>query len=347
MKKIQIILPYIHGKGGTERAVSNLANMLVDNYYVEIISVYSNRNAKSFYYLSSNVRITNLGLEISNTFSNLKNSYFSLKKYVKATSPDYIIGTWYGVNILLPYISFTAKTIGCEHIDFNSISKLIQHIAKFTYPKLKAIVMLSETAKLKLNKNLNNCYIIPNSLPFITDKLSSQNEKKIITIGRLVEGKGYERLVPLAVNLQLNFPEWKIEICGDGPMYKKLKKIFKSNNLNNIYLAGLIKDVKEEYINSSIYVSTSYSEAFPMTFLEAMSCGLPIVSYQNEGAKSIISNNKDGFLVDDSEEFISKVTSLINSKEKRLEMADMAVQKSNQYKSEVIKEKWINLLKAI
>lgn len=349
MKKITLLTSDISNSGGTERAIINLANMLVSNYYVEIISFHNNQNKiTTFYDLDSRVNLVSFQLKIDSVLINSINNYFYLKRFIKKNKPDVLIGTWYGINMILPFFKKkNIKVIGCEHSDFNTTPFFIKKVANYIYPHLNSIVVLSEMAKAKLINHNRNVTVIPNSLPFKVENVSELVNKRILMVGRLVEVKGYERVITLAKTLQVNYPDWKIDIFGDGDQKESLINQFKQENLLNISIFKSVKDIKKEYLNSAIYLSTSYNEAMPMVFLEAMSCGLPIVSYKNEGALCLISDKIDGLIVNNEKELLLAVKKMIENITLRKRMGIKGIEKSKYYTEENIKKLWISLLNGI
>jgi glycosyltransferase involved in cell wall biosynthesis len=240
------------------------------------------------------------------------------------------------------------KIIACEHIVYSSIPKVSRLFMKLTYRFLDKIVVLSEAANHSFNK-YSNVVIIPNAVPFKTEKVSQLVEKQILMIGRLSTEKGLERLVSIAIRLKQKFPDWKIIIVGDGPERNTFEKLIKEADLVDfIILKGASADVQSYYLNTSIYIMTSYFEAFPMVLLEAQSFGLPVVVFDcPEGPSQIVNNNSDGFLVEDNNiiEFSEKVELLIKDKDVRMEFSINAKKNSNKYSEENIMEKWNSLFK--
>lgn len=348
MKKIIIIIPDISEKGGTERAVVNLANLLCSDYQVEILSLYCPKeNTVPFYPINANVLVSSFGLEKSGTLANFYKSNIYIRKYLKEARPHYVIGTWYGINILLPYITpHYTKTIGCEHADYSSLPKFVKRLASLTYPKLQAVVALSESAK---NKIPGRGYVIPNSLPFeVADKNGSFTTfYRILMVGRLVPVKAYHRIVSLAKFLKEKYINWKIEIYGDGELKSELSSLFESEGLDNVVIAAPVKDIRSKYLKSDIFISTSLHEAMPMVFLEAFSCGIPVVSYDNEGSQSLVLPGGNGFIVSSEEELSSAVQYLIENPEIRKKMGQFSINTAMSYSPENIKKLWIALLKEI
>lgn len=102
--------------------------------------------------------------------------------------------------------------------------------------------------------------------------------------------------------------------------------------------------------NSSIYVLSSIYEGLPLVILEAMSCGLPIISYECPcGPKDIITEGKNVFLVNVNDEITlaNKISYLIEKEELRKQMSDAAKIRAKQYNIEKITSRWMNLFRTL
>ncbi len=109
------------------------------------------------------------------------------------------------------------------------------------------------------------------------------------------------------------------------------------------HLHSSVVEVEEEYLKSSILVQPSRTEGFGLVLVEAMACGLPVVSFDCEnGPRSIISDGDNGFLVSpfDIELFANRIIQLIASHDLRKSMGEKGRKKSQQYRIESVGEQW-------
>ena len=122
---------------------------------------------------------------------------------------------------------------------------------------------------------------------------------KFITIGRLVPLKGHKYLIEAFSRVKREVPNSKLFIIGDGPIKDQLKMMIQKKNLeNDIFLLGLRENPFKFLANSDVFVFSSLYEGFPNVLLEAMACGLPIISTNcKTGPYEILDNGKYGFLV--------------------------------------------------
>lgn len=347
MKKILIVIPNVAKSGGTERAGINMANIFSKNYDVQILSLAKN-NDKPFYGINDNVKIIysqigNIPVPITKKVRWFYKVYSFIKK--QFNNVDVIIGLGHNINTAIGLLKTSRRIIiGCEHIDYNSIPQISRLIMNRIYPNLDALVVLSKIARENVKHLNKNVVIIPNSLPFETDRYSKLDSNRILMVGRLSPEKGYERIIPLGKYLKSYYPNWKIEIFGDGNVYDELKSLYQEHNLDNIFLNKAVQNIKEEYLNSSLLLSTSYNEAMPMVFLEAMSCGVPVLSYRNEGAECIVEESKNGVIVDTEEELIRKCSNLIEEAGWRKMLGQNGVKTSKEFSTDNVSVKWYALI---
>jgi glycosyltransferase involved in cell wall biosynthesis len=140
------------------------------------------------------------------------------------------------------------------------------------------------------------------------------------------------------------YPDWTLHIYGEGPERPALEQYIVDNGLvKHVFLEGVSADIDSVYSNASLMLFSSLAEGFGMVLIEAMSAGVPCISYNTPcGPSEIIDNGKDGWLVPpgDISQMTEYVIQLIASEEKRAQMGRAAVEKSKQYLPEQIMPKW-------
>lgn len=354
MKIISIILTNITKTAGTERAVANLSNILVSLGYSVCIFSTDSKDGISAYHLNENVKIFHLGLRIATakSFSKIfeyKKLKQKIKTLVREERIDCIIGTYSLFNTIITKIK-NVKTIGCEHFNYSSASKFHRIIRRIFYPKLDAVVVLTNHDKSHY-QFLKNCVVIPNSLSFETEIKTSWNEKKVLSIGRLTKQKGFDFLIEATKELKNDFPDWHFEIVGSGEEEKLLKDLVLKYELEDYVLfLPPIKDVISLYKSASIYCMSSRWEGLPMVLIEAQSSGLPIVSFDcPEGPSEIIEDNVDGFLceVENPHDLAEKLRILMSNEKLREKFGKNAFESSKCFSSENIGKKWKQVLESI
>lgn len=290
------------------------------------------------------------------------------KQYLKSTlqdiQPDIVISVGQSEKNMLPSINGKWKTIR----EFHFTKDYRKRQAKTWFEKLLAwggdlydyhykikgydhIVTLTHEDKDNNWKGWNNVSVIPNPSTFKTDQISELNQKKVISVGRLNMQKNYASLIRAFKLVADKHPDWILEIYGNGPQEMELKSLIAKLNLEKqVFLKGFSSNVKQVMTNASIFVSSSIFEGFPLVIIEAMACGLPIISYACPcGPKDVITDNKDGFLIPLNNEVLlaEKISLLIENGKVRKQMRLTAITKANLYKIENIIPIWMNLFKIL
>ena len=118
------------------------------------------------------------------------------------------------------------------------------------------------------------------------------HEIKIISICRFVKQKNVSEIVELARIL----PDFNFYIIGYGPLFENIKLKKEKYQLQNLFLLGRQKNILNYLYSSDLYLSTSFYEGLPISTLEAMSVGLPIISTDVTGNRDTIIHGESGFL---------------------------------------------------
>lgn len=375
MKKLTILALHL-GYGGIERAIAMLANSLADTYDITVISTYKlydeppfeldqrikvkylmtdmvpNRNeflssVKKFRF----IQVIKEGIKACNI---LKQKKKRMIDYIKKCDSDIIISTrdihnsWLG-----KYGKKHSLKIGWEHNHHNNNKKHIRKVVK-SVQNLDYFVLVSKELtnfyKEKLQNSNCKCVYIPNTIDYIPTKKSPLKNQNIVSVGRLSKEKGFLDLIDVYQLVHERFPDWTLNIIGDGTEKNAIDNKIKKYGLEkNIIMHGY---QKREYINevlkkSSLYVMGSYTESFGIVLLEAYAFGIPAIAFTSaQGACEIISDNWDGYLVKnrDKEQMAKRICDLISNYNRRFVMGKNAAKKAEEYAADKIKNKWIEMM---
>lgn len=221
--------------------------------------------------------------------------------------------------------------------------KLIRTIRKFD----KIVVMTEEEGK-KWDLG-DRVFYIPNMLVSYPEKLSDHTTTyhRIISVGRYAYQKGYDLLLDAWKLINNKYPDWSLNIYGshDGDVgdYDQLKHAINDNQMQNVYLHPASNDVYSEYAESDFYVMSSRYESFGLVLIEAMSCCLPIVSFDcNFGPRSILDDGETGILVPpyDVKKMADSISFMIEHTDERIRMGKNARKAVSKYRSETIISSW-------
>ena len=370
--------------GGTVRTVVNSANYLsTHGYDVEIISV-RKTNAKPLFSIHHNIKITPLfDARRGKTYYQGMPFYKKLAKRILLKVPSFIIDrtedlyrmfslftdikiirkiksikegvlvtTIPSFNIIATkYANPNVIIIGQEHKYFDGHGKNLQKKIKKHYPKLHALTLLTDS-EIEVYKQVLGAeggvklYKLENATE-IPIESSSLDNKVVIAAGRFVEQKGFDLLIQAFSQVIKKHPDWKLKIFGSGRLEGFLRQqIVSLEAYNNIYLMPQTDNILNEMLKSSIYVLSSRYEPFGMVIIEAMSVGVPCVSFACSGPREIIQHNVDGILVDEGDinglaESINKV---IEDVEFRKYLGRNAKINAQKYSLERVGKKWEELL---
>jgi glycosyltransferase involved in cell wall biosynthesis len=345
--KVAIIIPDITRSAGTERAVCNLANMLAGGRKYEITIISANSAGGSSYYsLDNKVKIVHCAVLEKNKIIRKIKEFMRVRKNCDAERYDFVIGTYPAINSMLPFIASAKKKIAAEHMNYDAVSFIVKMTRKFLYRFLDAVVLLTraDAANYKFHKN---AVVIPNTLSFTPQRLSSAENKVILAVGRLTYQKGFERLVEAISLIKEKCSGWRVRIIGDGKDKEVINRRIKESGLEDMaVILPLTDNIEDEYRNAGVYVMSSRFEGLPMVLIEAKSCGLPIVSFDcPEGPADIVRDGIDGFLVEkDNVGLFSKaILKLVESEELRKQFGREAVNDIDRFRPERVIGLWDTL----
>ena len=370
MKKITILALHL-GYGGIERCISTLANTLISNYEIEIISTYKLYDEPAFnidnkvkikYLMDEKpnrdeikkalkqFKIITLIKEVIKSIKILQKKKNLMIEAIKNCDSDVIISTRDIHNLWLSqYGSKNSIKIGWEHNYHNNNQKYINKIVKSVEGLDYFVLVSNELRDFYQNLTKTKCIYIPNSLDYYPNRVSELDNHNLVSVGRLSKEKGYIDLIDVMKLVTSIYPDATLNIIGDGPERDNIENKIKENMLSdNIKLHGF-RD--KEYINSilsksSVYVMPSYTESFGIVLLEAFSFGIPCVSFENSGANEIISNNWDGYLIEDrdKEKMAKKICELLSNQNRRIIMGANGVKKAQEYSVENTRDKWLKII---
>lgn len=125
----------------------------------------------------------------------------------------------------------------------------------------------------------------------------------VISIGRLVPQKGYDRLLRVAKRLHDEHFNFQMQIVGEGSERDVLEKYVSDNAMESyVSLPGFSLNPYEKLVNSDLFVCASYAEGFSLVIAEAILLGIPVISTYCSGPNELLNEDKFGELVENSDE---------------------------------------------
>ncbi|MDF5669198.1 glycosyltransferase family 4 protein [Vibrio parahaemolyticus] len=350
-KKIAIIIPDVNVVGGAEFVAKRLATNLVnEGYAVTLVSLFSSdKNSYSDDFLFT-IRHLNL-IKPKTLFQRLK---LIFNRMAMLNDYDVVIGNNTYRYYLSPYWNKSHKKIEIQHMCYqenyfdNSFqSKFKLAWRNFNYSFLDGLVCLTnKDAKRFEYKGIKNTTVIENFID-VTDLKKGKDchsYKRCVSFGRLTEQKGFERIFDLWSKISRDFPEWKWDIYGEGELEQHLRNELSVRGISeSVTIRNFTTMVDKEMETSSILLFPSRYEGFPLTLLEAMSCGLPCISFDcDSGPSEIIINGENGYVVEDNDlsSFEVKLRELISQPSKLDNMSSKAIESVEKFGWKKIKRKW-------
>lgn len=206
------------------------------------------------------------------------------------------------------------------------------------------VVTVSEYLKKIAQKWNSNVLVIPNGVD-TTLYRPGEDRGYILYVGRLVEYKGVHELIQIASKLGI-----ELHIAGSGPELPRLTKLTKDLKIKDkVIFLGRIpeKDLISQYRNCSFFVSASKWEGFGIPFLEANSCGKPVIGYNRAAIPERITNGQNGFLVNNYNELEVQVRILSTESKIRKKMGSEGRKIAETYDWNIIADKYDKLFQQV
>jgi len=343
------ILPSLKA-GGAERVISFVAQHLDPQKFEVTLLVQGYKKDQVF-------EVENINLVILEK-PRLISAIPAIFREIRRISPSIVVGSIGHVNLLLgcfslffPNKKFIAREASVNNImaKYSTRKQVPLWIRSFLYGRLDAIICQSNDMKSDMKSMYKipdeKCIIINNPITFKESKLRKVNansSKHFITIGRLSEEKGHERILRVLSKLPFEF---EYLIIGDGPLKSKIKDLINELGLSaKITMLDYTSNIRQYLSVSDFFLQGSYVEGFPNALLEAASMGMPSIAFNAPGGTNeIILSGKNGLLVENENEFKLAIEKALSMNWKREEISmDIYLR----FSSESIVEKYASLFKS-
>lgn len=301
-------------------------------------------------------------------FSARKIFRFKLYNLLGNIHPDIVICTGYAYPILDIIIDcsrqINAKIIMESHVKGDTVSMkkyIFNHTMAHLFSiwdsyilkkvrKADCVVTLTHEDKNFWKSYAKRIEVIPNILTITPKKVLDYRTRRIIAAGRYVHQKGFDMLLEAWHLINNNISDWHLYIFGNENREPYQQIVDKYQINHNTHLMVATKDIAEEFSKSSIFVLSSRFEGFGLVLAEAMSCGLPCVSFDCPyGPRDIITDGEDGILVENGNvEALSKaIEQLMVDESLRQSMGEKAIINVTRYDSSNIMKRWEELFSSI
>lgn len=357
--------------GGMERVLLNKVRWLVAYGHQVTIVTTDQQRKPPFYRFPDGVRMIDLGINYS--ADNEKAIYKRIPSFLRKRNlhrrrlsallmherPDITVSLYPSESSFIPLIQDGSKKV--LELHFNRYfrlqygrkgliglidryrSRLDMKIAR-SFDRF--IVLTNEDRRYW--GNMPNISTIANAalpMPFKSDC----SHKRVIAVGRLDYQKGFDRLIEAWEIVRSNpvSDGWRLDIFGQGEWHDRLNDMIKEKGLaDSAYINSPTNEIALEYSKSSILAMTSHYEGFPMVMIEAMSAGVPAVTFDYKcGPKDIIKDGENGLIVKDGdiEGFAEALIEVIEDDVWRAYLGKNAIKVGTLYAEDTVMDKWMRL----
>ena len=286
--------------------------------------------------------------------------YYNLKNI----QPDIVICTGYAYPVLDIIIDVSrqinAKTIMESHVKGDTVSMkkyIFNHTLAFLFSfwdyyilkkikKADCVVTLTQEDKEFWKMYAKRIEVIPNVLTITPKKVIDYRTKRVIAAGRYVHQKGFDLLLEAWHRIDKSLSDWHLYIFGNENRKPYQRIVDKYDMNHHVHLMPATPKIVEEFSKSSIFVLSSRFEGFGLVLAEAMSCGLPCVSFDCPyGPRDIITDEEDGLLVENGniEALAKAIERLMEDEGLRRSMGEKAINNVSRFNQETIMKQWNQL----
>lgn len=367
----------IYNPGGMERVLLNKVEYLVSHYGWHITIVTTNQNSRPpFYPFPKGVKMVDLGVNYSagddegalkkiyTYFQNRRLHKKRLTKLLMQEKADVVISLFPSESSFIPEIKDGSKKV--LELHFNKFFRLqynrhglIGALDRFRtwqderlVRRFDKFVVLTEEDRGYWGE-LSNIEVIPNAAKVNDSTKSNVETKRVIAVGRLDYQKGFDRLIKawMIVMKDPDLRDWRLDIYGQGEWKQMLEDMIQEAGISqNTFINAPVKNIGDKYAESAFLVMSSHYEGLPMVMIEAMTYGLPVVSFDYKcGPKDIIQSNINGILVSegDIDGLALAMKKIMLDEEYRKCLSVSASKVVDNYSEERVMGQWYNLFMSL
>lgn len=342
-KKITFIIGSLD-RGGAERVISILSGKYAElGWQTDIILLLDN---KVEYRISPDTRIFDFSGNTTSRWRRLPQWLRKIRGYIKQEKPDVIISFVARINVITQIARIglhTDRVILSERNDpqCDGRGRIVRLLTWWLYPKADYVVFQTRRASGYF-PNLTNKVIISNPVN-IEQRASFVSKPKIVSVGRLTKQKNQKLLIEAFAEIAYCFPEYTLEIYGEGDLRNYLQEMIDHLNLHDrVFLKGNVFHIHEAISDAALFVLPSDYEGLSNALLEAMMMGLPCISTTCAGSDEYIESGKNGVLVPigDKAALVNAMKSLMDDTDLRKRLGNAASESSIRFDANTVIAEW-------
>lgn len=240
-----------------------------------------------------------------------RNPFKAFSALLNRSQPDRIIV--HSSELIIPAIAFrkqkkTCKVYYVEHEANQSKGISLRFLSKYALKRANSVICLSENYKAELETKFKcrvPLIVIPNGINTVVFSPVEKAKSNLLYIGmasRMVTGKDHSTLLNAFKILRENHPQTQLIIAGDGETKSAVEILCNDLGLvDHVDFVGMLNEneMLEFYAKINLYVLATRYETMSTALLQAMSCGLPVVTSAIKNNAAILEHGKTGWLYED------------------------------------------------
>jgi len=208
-------------------------------------------------------------------------------------------------------------------------ARVVSYLIRKLYPKADLVVSPSDSSKQDLVENFavpaEKIAVIKNWVLNRPSPADQPPQYDVVYVGRIEPVKNLTFLIEVVRELCAVNRDLRVCIVGGGSQLESIRSLCREYGIeSNIHFTGFQKDVGRYLCLSKVFCITSHHEGLPLTVLEAMSCGLPVVATAYAGAQELVKEDETGYVCGDKPQCVARVQQLLDNKELRKRLGDQA-----------------------
>jgi GalNAc-alpha-(1->4)-GalNAc-alpha-(1->3)-diNAcBac-PP-undecaprenol alpha-1,4-N-acetyl-D-galactosaminyltransferase len=366
------------GGGGAERVCVNLANAwAVRGQLVTILTV-GRHPASPLYEVDPRVELRSLGWPrrplreelsadaVAPVVRGLRGAgcmklieelglIAALRRAILATAPEAVVShiDLTNVRVLAAMHETGVPVVACEHTDTTQIWPERWWAERDAlYRRASAVVASHPSIAAWLARRGARARSIPNPLSKPTKKGNGRvaGRRRLVTLSRLSPEKRIDLLVRAFASVARDFPEWELEVYGDGPLRASLTRLAAQTAPGRIHFRGFVRGAESAVVGADIFVSSSWVEGFGNAIWEALACGVPVVAMEcGAPVRTLVRDGVDGLIVGESnaQALARALASLMGDEAARASLAARAGEVVKRFPIESSLRAWDELLEEV
>ena len=282
-----------------------------------------------------------------------------LRRAIRASRPDAVLSFTDTTNVLTLCATRLTRwpVVASEHSDpeRHPLPATWRRLMLVSYWWAAAIVTPNRETREWFPPGLRaRTHVIPNPIPAgpaVAGTDGGRAGRLIVTVGRLSEEKGHDRLLEAFARVTEARPGWRVLIAGDGPLRAGIEALRDRLGLRErVDLPGVVHDVGQLLAQADLYVLASRREVFPMALCEAMASGVPAVAMEyRPGVREILRDGVDGVVVPagDVSALAAAMARLMDDPAERRRLGARAVEVVQRYGVDRVMGLWEDLLRSL